>query len=97
MVFMPVIILPQPTPTTSECSTLITYMGNVINELYKVRDRLNETSSNPDEALILIRNQVNEMISEAENAKSELSTIETNAENKANLSNPQNSMKYDLS
>ena len=82
------LILPQiPNPSSSDCATLLSYTNSVISGLESVLNRLYEVSSYPDEAIILIRDQVETMLSEAMNMKSNLQSIESEAVNNMNFYN----------
>lgn len=79
------IILPQPNPSLSDCETLLSYTKSVISGLESVLNRLYEVSSAPDEALVLIRNKVEEMLSEANTMCSNLNSIKAESVNKTNF------------
>ncbi len=83
MVLTPIIILqpPPPNPSTSDCETLLSYTNSVISDLESVLNRLCEVSSSPDEAMLLIRNKVEAMLSETKNMRSNLNSIKAGAVN----------------
>lgn len=64
-----------PIPTTSDCETLLSYTNALIGGLESVLDRLYEVSSSPDEAIMLIRNKVENMLSEANTMRANLNLI----------------------
>ena len=72
--------LPEPpSPSASECSTLISYAGALVEALEIVQDRLNAVSSDPNEALLLIREHVASMLSTARTLRSNLYSIQSAA------------------
>lgn len=87
MIITPVILQPIPNPSPSDCANLLSYTNSVISGLESVLNRLFEASSYPDEAMIVIRDQVEIMLSEARNMKSNLQSIEAEAVNMMNFYN----------
>lgn len=74
---------PTPSPTVSECATLSSYASSLITQLKKVQTTLEEASSAPDDAMILLREKISDMIDNAEKVKSNIATIKKNALNYA--------------
>lgn len=87
MIITPIILPPIPDPSPSDCATLLSYTDSVISGLESVLNRLYEASSYPDEAMILTREKVETMLSEARDMKSNLHSIETEAVNQMNIYN----------
>jgi hypothetical protein len=87
IIIPPDILPPMPNPSPSDCATLLSYTNSVIGGLESVLNRLYEVSSYPDEALILIRNRVETMLSEAKKMRSSLNSIKAEAVNKMNAYN----------
>lgn len=79
------IVLPQPNPSLADCETLLSYTKLVIGGLESVLNRLYEASSAPDEALVLIRNEVEAMLLEANAMCSNLNSIKAESVNKTNF------------
>ena len=82
------IIFPQsfnPNPSSSECQTMLNYTNKLISSLENVAAKLQAVSTHPDEGLILIRNRVNTMLSEAKKLRRELNSIQSEATSKSNL------------
>lgn len=74
--------LPQgkyPEPGPSDCEPLIQHTNALITALKKTQNQLNAISSDPDEALLTIRNQVTQMLAEAEKMKKKLNAINAEA------------------
>ena len=87
MIIAPVILPPVPNPSPSDCETLLSYTNSVISGLESVLNILYEVSAYPDEAMILIRDNVETMLSEARNMKSNLNSIKSEAVNKLDFYN----------
>lgn len=85
MIITPIILPPIPDPSPSDCATLLSYTDSVISGLESVLSRLYEVSSYPDEAIILIRDKVETMLSEARDMKSNLHSIQAEAINQMNI------------
>lgn len=81
MIITPMILPQIPSPSSSDCSVLLTYTDSVINGLEAVLGRLYEVSFCPDEAMGLIRNKVEAMLSEAKTLQSNLRSINEEAVN----------------
>lgn len=89
MIITPIVLL-QSSPSPSDCETLLSYTKSVISGLESVLNRLYEVSSTPDEAMVLIRNKVEAMISEANTMQSNLNLLKTESVNKLNSYNQNN-------
>ena len=87
MIITPMVLPQTPNPSLSDCSTLLSYTNSVISGLESVLSRLYEVSSNPDEAMVLIREKVEMMLSEAKTMRSNLNSIKAEAVNKMNFYN----------
>ena len=85
MIIAPVILPLVPNPSPSDCETLLSYTSSVMSGLESILNMLYEASSDPDEAMMLIREQVETMLSEAGNMKSNLNSIKTEAVSKMDL------------
>jgi len=81
----PVILPELPDPSPSECQTMLNYANKLITSLESVSAKLDAASTNPDEGLILIRNHIDAMLSDARTLKRKLSSIKSEASRKADL------------
>lgn len=79
------IVSPPFSPSMDDCETLLVHTKSVICGLETVLDRLYEVSSAPDEAMVLIRNKAEAMLSEAETVRSNLNLMKAELVNKMNL------------
>lgn len=76
MILLPMVQTPvPPSPTVGQCDTLLQYTEGLIQALTQVRDHLNEASSMPDAGLELIRKQVQSMLDDAVQMKTDLNVI----------------------
>lgn len=82
---LPVIQTTMPNPSSSDCETLLEYTNAVIWGLETVLNKLYEVSASPDETMILIRDMVETMLSEAKTMQSNLGAIKAEANNKMNF------------
>lgn len=82
MTLLPIVILPKPNPSETDCDNLLSYANSLKKSLETVLYSFGEISSDPDEALILIRTQVEKMLVEVENMQSNLNTIKDEATSK---------------
>lgn len=86
------IVLPHSSPSLSDCETLLSYTNSVISGLETVLSRLYEVSSTPDEAMVLIRNKVDTMLSEANTMRSNLNSIKAESVNRMSFYNQRKTM-----
>ena len=70
-----------PSPTASECSTLIAYANDLIAALGNVQTHLLEASDQPDASMVLLREKVASMLSTARTMRSNLYAIQSDAKN----------------
>jgi hypothetical protein len=82
MIITPMILPQIPNPSSSDCTTLLSYTNSVISGLESVLNRLYEVSFYSDESIVLIRDKVETMLSEAKTMRSKLYSIKAEAVNK---------------
>ena len=75
----PVVLPKVASPNVSECKTLQTYVNGLVSALENVQARINEISTDPDESLIVIKTQVEEMLADARKMSSQLENIRNEA------------------
>lgn len=80
MIIMPMLPLP-PSPSSSDCMKLLSYTNSLMDGLECVLGRLYEVSASPDEAIVLIRNKVETMLSETKVMRANLISINGEAVN----------------
>ncbi len=82
MIFIPLntgIIKPRPNPTINECVVLLDASNHLIKDLKRVQASLNRASSSPDQALIDIKTEVDDMLDNAIALNRKLNTVYDNA------------------
>lgn len=92
MMIITPIILPQSSPSTSDCETLLSYTYSVIGGLESILSGLYEVSSTPDEAMVLIINKVETMLSEASAMRVNLNSIKAGSVNEMSFNNQNKKM-----
>lgn len=79
LIITPNVMPKPPSPSVADCSTLITYAGDLVEALENVQSRLNAVSSEPNEAMLLIREHVASMLTAARTMRSNLYSIQSAA------------------
>ncbi len=84
MVITPVILPQIPDPSLSDCDTLFSHVNSMISGLENVKSKVYEVSSgsDSDEAIRIIQNKVEVMLSEAKSMRESLNTIKAEATRK---------------